>query len=92
MKIRVRVAVLEPEGPLLKEAGLEVKEGLTLARLFKQADKSLSLKRKVFKPCLGGGSTATVLINGDRVELDRAGAIVLKPGDEVSLVSGLAGG
>ncbi len=92
MIIRVRVAVLELDGPLVKEADLEVKDGSTLAYVFKRADRALALKNKVFKSCLKGKYKASVLINGDRVDMDAAGSMVLHPEDEVSLLSGMAGG
>lgn len=92
LKIWVRVALLRPEGPFLKETDLEIEEGATVERLFKEADKSLGLKERVFKQTLKGRFKATVLLNGDRLDLDRAKDIILQADDEISLLSGMAGG
>ena len=92
LRIRLRLALLEPEGPFIREIDLEIREGVTVKRLFKGADRSLGLKRRVFEQTLKGKLKATVLLNGNRLDPDRVGDTVLRPDDEISLLSGLAGG
>ena len=81
-----------PQGAFTREIDLEIKEGQTLASFFKKADKTLGLPEAAFKPWLKGRQGAAVLLNGDRVEPEQAPGIVLESGDEISLLSGLAGG
>ncbi len=69
MRIRVRAAFMGDRGPQVKEAGLEVEEGLTVAGLFKRADKLMGLDQKVFRQALKGRFKSTVLLNGDRLDL-----------------------
>ncbi len=92
MRIRVRVALMGPEGSSVKETDLEIKEGLSLGRFLRKADKLAGLKEPAFKPFLKGRLKAGLLLNGDRVEPDQTGTIVLRQGDEISLLSGMAGG
>ncbi len=92
LKIRVRLAVLEAKGTLFREAELEIRDETTLERFLKGADKALGLKNKVFGQTLKGRLKAAVLLNGDRVDPGRAKGIILRPKDEISLLSGPAGG
>lgn len=83
---------MEPSGPVLEEAGLELDPGATLGQAFKRADKALGLRRGLFKSCLKSRRNITILLNGDRLEGKGMAKRILEPGDEIILLSGLAGG
>ena len=52
----------------------------------------LLVARPIFKPVLKGLLQATILLNGDRLDLDQEGGRPLAEGDEVSVIQSLAGG
>jgi len=70
----------------------EVAEGSSLEQLFRQVDGSRRFKRKYFKEALSAGQPPVVLLNGSRVEVPEELGEQLKDGDEVSVVSPIAGG
>ncbi|OGP60051.1 MAG: hypothetical protein A2V67_08870 [Deltaproteobacteria bacterium RBG_13_61_14] len=70
----------------------EVAEGTTLEKLFQQVDGSKRFKKKYFKEILAAPRPPVVLLNGNRVEVPEELGEKLNEGDEVSVVSPIAGG
>lgn len=92
MKIGARIAGIIEGNPVNEEGAIELKEGATLKKFFKQADKKMGLERKYFKKSLKQPVTPTVLINGDRAEIPEDLKRRLSHGDEISVVLPMAGG
>lgn len=92
MIIFIRVAALGPHGQITTEGQIQCREGSTLKDLFNRVDKELGLKPRLFREALRGRSTATILLNGNRVEVSESMSQRLGAGDEITLLDGLAGG
>ena len=92
MRVRVRLLGWGGEGSLVVEEELELDQEAKVRDLFKKADRALKLPRPLFKPVLKGRLQATVLLNGDRLDLDQESGRPLAEGDEVSVIQSLAGG
>jgi len=92
LKVRVRAVGWGGEGSLLVEEELVLGREASVEEVFKRADQALKLSRPLFGPALEGRLPATVLLNGDRLDLDQERFHRLVEGDEISLIQGLAGG
>jgi len=92
MKIRARIAGIIEGNPVNAEADIELKDGATLKKFFKQVDKKMGFKQKYFKKSLKQPVTPTILINGDRAQMPGDMKRKLSDGDEISVVLPVAGG
>ena len=92
MKISVKLMVMLGTRMVNESFEEEVAEGTTLEKLFKQVDRSKRFKKKYFKEILEAPRPPVVLLNGNRVEAPEELGEKLKAGDEVSVVSPIAGG
>lgn len=90
MNVIIRVAGLIGSLAINEEMSVELKDDSTLEDLFKKADKGLS--EKFFKAMKKMGKFPTVLIDGDRIDLPEGYTHKLKDGDEVSVLTPIAGG
>jgi len=91
--IKIHVAGIFDDKPVFVEGEIELKDDALLRDLFKKADKALGFKdRKYLRQVLSMAVPPTVLLNGDRLDLPEGFGHGLKDGDEVSLLSPIAGG
>ena len=74
------------------EFDLQIPEGANLKKLFKLVDKSGKVKGKVMKRILSMPRPPTVLVNGEPVDVPEELGRVLRPGDEISIMTPVAGG
>ena len=92
MRISVKLMVMLGTKMVNESFEEEVAEGASVEQLFRQVDGSRRFKRKYFKEALSAGMPPVVLLNGSRVEVPEELGVKLKDGDEVSMVSPIAGG
>jgi len=92
MKISVKLMVMLGTRMVNESFEEEVAEGTTLEKLFQQVDRSRRFKKKYFKEILSAPRPPVVLLNGNRVEVPEELGEKLNEGDEVSVVSPIAGG
>jgi molybdopterin converting factor small subunit len=91
MSITIRVTGIFLGDPLNKTLVQEFKAGDTSRKLLKRLDKEKALGRKFFASTLKS-SRATFLLNGDRIEIPEMLDDPLTDGDEISVLSAIAGG
>ena len=92
IKVHVKVAGFIDQKMTTAEFELGVPEGTSVKKLFSLIDKSGKVKGKVMKKIMAMPKTPTVLINGSGIdvpdELDRE----VCEGDEVAVMTPMAGG
>ncbi len=91
MAIRIRVTGVFVGEPTNTTYETPFREGDTPKKVFARLDKEKALGRKFFKRVLKDGQ-ATFLLNGDRLEIPEALSEPLSDGDEISVLSAIAGG
>ena len=91
MAIRVRVAGLFLGRPLHETFEEPYTGDDTPKRVFARLDKRKVLGRNFFKAVAKRGE-ATFLLNGDRLNMPEASNMRLNEGDEISVLSAIAGG
>jgi molybdopterin converting factor small subunit len=93
MIIKARIAGVFADTPIFAEGEVELKENADLKTFFKRADKSLGLEtQKYFRLVLRMPVQPTVLLNGDRLDLPEGFKHLLRDGDEIMVLSPIAGG
>ncbi len=92
MRVKVRVAGFIKGKTVNQSFEEEVEEGTTLRDLFKVLDGQKRVGRGYFMGLLTMTNPPSILLNGDRVVVTRDSGILLKEGDEVAVISPLAGG
>ena len=92
MKVSVKIMVMLGTKMVNESFEEEVAEGSSLNHLFAQVDKSKRFKRKYFKEILAAPRPPVVLVNGNRIEAPEELGETLKDGDEVAVLSPIAGG
>jgi molybdopterin converting factor small subunit len=91
MPIAVRVTGVFLGDPLNKSFEEVFREGDTPKKILARLDKRKVLGRRFFRSSLRS-SRATFLLNGDRLEIPDALNKPLADGDEISVLSAIAGG
>ncbi|RJP66758.1 MAG: MoaD/ThiS family protein [Candidatus Abyssobacteria bacterium SURF_17] len=91
MTVKIKVAGVFSGQPLNRTFEEPLAKGDTLKRVLGRLDKKHVLGRKFFAKLLKQGS-ATLLLNGDRMEPPDALDYSLNEGDEISILSTIAGG
>jgi len=91
MAIRVRVAGLFLGRPLNKTFEEPLTGDDTPRKVFVRLDRKKVLGRNFFKSVVKKGD-ATFLLNGDRLNMPEASDNPLHDGDEISVLSAIAGG
>jgi molybdopterin converting factor small subunit len=91
MAIQIRVAGVFGGTPLHETFEEAFKENDTPKKIFSRLDKKKQLGRKFFGRVVKGGR-ATVLLNGGRLDSPQALDAPLQDGDEISIISAIAGG
>jgi len=92
MKVSVKIMVMLGTKMVNESFEEEVAEGATLDQLFRQVDKSKRFKKKYFKEIFSAPRPPVVLLNGNRIEVPEEAGEKLNEGDEVSVLSPIAGG
>lgn len=92
MKVSVKLMFMLGTRMVNESFEEEVADGTTLERLFQQVDGSKRFKKKYFKEIFSAPRPAVVLLNGNRVEAPEELGEKLNEGDEVSVLSPIAGG
>lgn len=92
MKVAVKIMVMLGTRMVNESFEEEVPEGTTLEKLFQQADRSGRFPRKYFQEVFSAPRPPVVLRNGNRVEVPEELGEILQDGDEVSVLSPIAGG
>ncbi len=91
--VQARIAGMFASESVVQEGPVELKSGATVKTFFQKADKALGFnKSKHFRLSLKQGRPPTVLINGDRLDLPEGFTRKLSPGDEITVLTPLAGG
>lgn len=91
MAIRVRVMGVLLGHPLNETFEEPLIQNDTPSDVLNRLDKKKVLGRKFFSRLIREGS-ATFLLNGDRLDLSEVPRTLLKEGDEISIISVVAGG
>lgn len=93
MKLVVKIAGIIYKESINLVLNEEVPDGLNISELFKLLDKSKALKgKKYFSKILNLPKPPVLLVNGERKEIPEDLQLVLKDGDEISLISPMSGG
>lgn len=91
MAIRVKTSGVFFGQPLNEIFDEPFKDADTPKKVFGRLDKKKALGRKFFKGLIKDGR-ATFLLNGDRLDMPESLDKRLSDGDEISVVSAIAGG
>jgi molybdopterin converting factor small subunit len=89
--ISIKVAGVFSGAPLNKSLQEPYFQGDTVKRVLERLDKRKVLGRRFFKQVMKQGR-AVFLLNGDRLELPGSRTKPLNAGDEISVLSAIAGG
>ena len=93
MIVKAHIAGIFEDAPIFAEGTVELKENADLKTFFKNADKALGFRaRKYFRLALRMDNQPTVLINGERLDLPEGFKHILRDGDEITVLSPIAGG
>lgn len=91
MPIQIRVAGVFLGSPLNKTFEEPFRQNDTPKKILARLDKKKALGRRFFSAVLKGGR-ATLLLNGDKLEIPADLSRRLNEGDEISVLSAIAGG
>ena len=91
MSIQIRVAGVFLGSPLNKTFEEPFRQNDTPKKILARLDKKKALGRRFFRSALKGGH-ATLLLNGDKLEIPEDLNRRLNEGDEISVLSAIAGG
>lgn len=92
MKIRVRVAGFILGKAINQGFDQEVDGETSVAGLFRAMDKQKRVGRGFFAGLMKMTNPPSILLNGDRIVLSEDSGKPLKEGDEIAIVSPIAGG
>ena len=93
MKIRIRLLGFLEGQSVHWEGTVEVGQPSTVNKLLKQADRSSDFKsRPVFQTVFKQKRPPSVMVNGDPLPLPEGLETVLSEGDEITILTPLAGG
>jgi molybdopterin converting factor small subunit len=88
----VRIHLLTPKGMLQEKVEIPVKAGTRLDRFFDLLDKRCPVEKGFFRSVLKGRRAVTVLLNGERLDIEENRKIEIREGDEVVVLSPVTGG
>ena len=92
MKIRIRLVGFFEGKQVSDTIEQEVRDGILIKELFTALDKSGNFGKKFFKNLLARERPPVILVNGTRISLAEDFSKKLSEGDELSILSPLAGG
>lgn len=92
ISVHVKVAGFIDNKMVATEFDLEVPEKTTIKKLFTLVDKSGKIHRKAMKKIMAMHRPPTVLVNGLGIDVPDDFKTTLNPGDEIAIMTPLAGG
>ena len=92
MTVLVRLNVLTPQGMMNEKIEIEVGKGVRLDKLLGRLDKMGKPEKGFFRAVRKGRQGATLLLNGDRLDVSEARKTVIREGDELAVLSPISGG
>jgi len=92
IKVRVKLAGFVDRKMLTADFELMAPEGVSLKKLLSLADKSGAYPGKTMKKVLGLPRPPTILVNGASIDLPEDLKMTIKDGDEVAVMTPVAGG
>lgn len=92
IKVRVKLAGFVDRKMLTADFELMAPEGVPLKKLLSLADKSGAYPGKAMKKVLGLPRPPTILVNGESIDLPEDLKMTIKDGDEVAVMTPVAGG
>jgi len=90
--VKVRVAGFILGKSINESFEEEFKEGKSLEEIFKALNKGKRVGKGFFTGLMTKPGSISILLNGDRVVFPQDGQIKLKDGDEIAVLSPIAGG
>jgi sulfur carrier protein ThiS len=91
-KVKAKIAGMIDNKMLHQTYEEEVKDSVSVADLFKSIDKKAGFFKAPFKKLLKASIKPVLLVNGEQAEIEDIATIIVKDGDEVSLLMPMAGG
>jgi len=92
LKLKIRVAGFILGKSINESFEEEFKEGTSLGDMFKALNKEKRVGKGFFAGLMTKPGSISVLLNGDRVVFPQDEQIKLKDGDEIAVLSPIAGG
>lgn len=92
MKVKVSIVAFLGVKAVNKVLDVEISDGSTILDLFNKIEKDGEVEKGFFKTMLSQRRPVTVLINGERIDISKDKKRKLSNGDEISVVSPIAGG
>lgn len=92
MPATVRIHLLTSKGMLQERIEIPVGAGMRLDRVFDLLDKQSPVEKKLFRSVLKGRRPVTVLLNGERLDIEESRKTEIREGDELVVLSPVTGG
>jgi molybdopterin converting factor small subunit len=92
VKVKVSIVAFLGVKVVNKVLDVEISDGSTILDLFNKIEKDGEVEKGFFKTMLSQRRPVTVLINGERIDISKDKKRKLSNGDEISIVSPIAGG
>jgi len=92
MPAHARIHLLTPNGMLQERFEIEVGKGLRLDRALALLDKKAPVPKKFFRSVLKGRQGVTLLLNGERLDIEEDRKTEIRDGDELVVLSPVSGG
>lgn len=92
MPATARIHLLTPKGMLQERVEIPVGAGMRLDRFFELLEKQCPVEKGFFRSVLKRRRPVTVLLNGERVDLEENRKIEVREGDELVVLSPVTGG
>jgi len=92
VKVKVSIVAFLGVKAVNKVLDVEISDGSTILDLFNKIEKDGEVEKEFFKTMLSQRRPVTVLINGERIDISKDKKRKLSNGDEISVVSPIAGG
>jgi molybdopterin converting factor small subunit len=87
-----RLHLLTPDGMLQERVEIEVGKGLRLDKVLSLLDKKTTAQEGFFRSVLKGRQVVTLLLNGERLDLEEDRKTEIHDGDELVVLSPITGG
>ncbi len=92
MPATVRIHLLTSKGMLQERIEIPVGAGMRLDRFFDLLDKRFPVEKGFFRSVLKGRRPVTVLLNGERLDIEENRKTEIREGDELVVLSPVTGG
>ena len=87
-----RLHLLTRDGMLLDRIEIQVGKGLRLDKVLSLLDKKRPVQKGFFRSVLRGKQVVTLLLNGERLDLEEDRKTEIRDGDELVILSPITGG